>query len=411
MNMEMRMEMRMEPARGSRRKRLWEVDSSCHCPIVGVCFDLPQIRKLVIKHLHLDAHASDFDVHVAAVRECGERNALSEALHKDLERRYALTIQQFRALRDEDELLSAWRQAVDDGRFAPALWTTITHPACGPMVARQLYGQVHMLQHQVGACRRIDAGELQTLRATQTMLRRELAAVESELIDARTARSAEIERLKLALSEARAHVARQEGVCARYQGELDALKAAVPEFDKLSAIAKRARDAEAMCRTLKLQRQEQEAALMQARAQIERLERVLGQALHSAAGEDPHDTARQRTVLTGRHVLCVGGRIGAATLYRDLVERLGGQFTHHDGGLEENIARLDASIAAADAVICQAGCISHNAYWRVKEHCKRTGKTCVFLKTPGLTAFLGGLDALQDAPAAASTVGPEHSPR
>ncbi|MDQ5879712.1 MAG: hypothetical protein QG638_2449, partial [Pseudomonadota bacterium] len=41
----------------------------------------------------------------------------------------------------------------------------------------------------------------------------------------------------------------------------------------------------------------------------------------------------------------------------------------------------------ADIVICQAGCISHNAYWRVKEHCKRTGKRCVFVKSAGVASF------------------------
>lgn len=40
-----------------------------------------------------------------------------------------------------------------------------------------------------------------------------------------------------------------------------------------------------------------------------------------------------------------------------------------------------------DLVICPASCISHNAYWRVKEQCKRTGKPCVFLRSPGVSSF------------------------
>jgi len=43
---------------------------------------------------------------------------------------------------------------------------------------------------------------------------------------------------------------------------------------------------------------------------------------------------------------------------------------------------LESSIAAADLVICQAGCISHGAYWRVQDHCKRTGKACVLVDKP-----------------------------
>ena len=91
--------------------------------------------------------------------------------------------------------------------------------------------------------------------------------------------------------------------------------------------------------------------------------------------------------LDGKCVLCVGGRAGAVEAYRDTVERHGGRFLHHDGGLEESLHRIDGVLAAADLVICQTGCISHNAYWRVKEQCKRTGKPCVYVRGSGVSAF------------------------
>ncbi len=43
---------------------------------------------------------------------------------------------------------------------------------------------------------------------------------------------------------------------------------------------------------------------------------------------------------------------------------------------------LDASLAAADLVICQTGCISHDDYWRVQDHCRRTGKPCILVDQP-----------------------------
>ena len=46
------------------------------------------------------------------------------------------------------------------------------------------------------------------------------------------------------------------------------------------------------------------------------------------------------------------------------------------------IPELEASIVAADLVICQTGCLSHGAYWRVQDHCKRTGKTCMLVEQP-----------------------------
>lgn len=51
-------------------------------------------------------------------------------------------------------------------------------------------------------------------------------------------------------------------------------------------------------------------------------------------------------------------------------------------GQVEDLASLEASLVAADLVICQTGCLSHGAYWRVQDHCKRTGKACVLVEQP-----------------------------
>ena len=48
----------------------------------------------------------------------------------------------------------------------------------------------------------------------------------------------------------------------------------------------------------------------------------------------------------------------------------------------DDLASLENSLVAADLVICQTGCLSHGAYWRVQDHCQRTGKTCVLVEQP-----------------------------
>ena len=113
--------------------------------------------------------------------------------------------------------------------------------------------------------------------------------------------------------------------------------------------------------------------------------------------------------LNQKNVLCVGGRSGNVASYRDVVERTGARFAHHDGGLEDNVAALESSMAAADMVICQTGCISHNAYWRVKDYCKRTGKRCLFVENPSTSSLERGLNqALQQAPVPDGTAVPSN---
>lgn len=91
--------------------------------------------------------------------------------------------------------------------------------------------------------------------------------------------------------------------------------------------------------------------------------------------------------LRDKAVLCVGGRTASVPVYRQLIEYTGGKFLHHDGGEENSAAQLEASLAAADLVICQTGCVNHGAYWRVKDHCKRTGKRCVFVDKPSASSL------------------------
>lgn len=106
---------------------------------------------------------------------------------------------------------------------------------------------------------------------------------------------------------------------------------------------------------------------------------VVGASVAAAAHVPPR--------LAHRVVFCVGGRGGSVPQYRQAVEGQGAQFLHHDGGSEHKPAQLEPQLAAADLVICQSGCISHDAYWRVKEHCKRHRKRCVFVETPSRSAF------------------------
>ena len=51
---------------------------------------------------------------------------------------------------------------------------------------------------------------------------------------------------------------------------------------------------------------------------------------------------------------------------------------------------MDEGLAAADMVICQTGCISHDDYWRVHDHCRRTGKPCILVDQAALPSAAQG---------------------
>ena len=375
----------------SRRRRLWEVSHKFHCPIIGSCFEVRELRGLMHKVMHLPPDTSDFVLHTTAVGACEDRSRLAELLHKTLEKRYALTIRRFAAGKTTESVRERWREAVATSMDLPgALWAAWTHPACDALLENEIYGDIHMIQHQLGTGSRADLKTLQEQRAENAELRRQIDSLRQDAESARHEKACETRALAERLTELRVEQAGRDACIARLSAELAKLRDSVPELRQRQALARRAEDAEARATALAAQCREQADSLERMRRRLEELEsqrpKALGQPGEpSLPGEAMPGLAVES--LEGKSVLCVGGRSGTIDAYREAVERQGGRFLHHDGGLEESLHRIDGALAAADLVICQAGCISHNAYWRVKEQCKRTGKPCLFLKRSSISSF------------------------
>uniref|UniRef100_UPI0019549ADC hypothetical protein n=1 Tax=Klebsiella pneumoniae TaxID=573 RepID=UPI0019549ADC len=75
---------------GSRRRRLWELGSHAHCPVIGVCLALDRVRELASRWLVLRGDEDDYTLHCSLVTAAARRNPVAEALQKTLEQRFAL---------------------------------------------------------------------------------------------------------------------------------------------------------------------------------------------------------------------------------------------------------------------------------------------------------------------------------
>lgn len=372
----------------SRRRKLWEIAHKFHCPVIGTCFDVTELRSLMKKVMHFPADTTDFVLHTTAVGNCEVRSKLAEVLHKQLEKRYHATIRRFAGAKDSDALRKLWREATASGSEIPAaLWATWTHPACDSTLAHEVYGDIHMIQHQVGTGTRADLKTLKSLQAENRQLKQQLAKARQENESLRQGKSIETQTLGQRVIDLRAELAGRDALIANQAGQLDLLRGSLPDLKDRQSLLRRASDAEARCTALTAEAEGRETEVWHLRQRLRHAEETINQllseddeALNLAATSTPDK-------LSGKCVLCVGGRTGAIDAYRQVVEQSGGRFMHHDGGLEESLHRIDSVLSAADLVICQAGCISHNAYWRVKEQCRRTGKPCLFLRSSGISSF------------------------
>jgi hypothetical protein len=372
-------------ALASRRRRLWELSHTCHCPLVGVGLPLGYLRKLVGKMTGGRVLADDYEVHVGAVTECGARNRLSEALQKELERRYAPVILRFRSAKSTGQVAQLWRTAVANGDVSGAFWAGLTHPRCDAELEEQMCRDLHMIQHQAGACVRADMGKFTALQEENARLAHELAKLQQRSQAMLMEKTGELERQEAVLLRTRAESIGKDSVLDALRCELAQLQAAVPALESRTRLVERL-----------AQMDEREKDLRQQIAELKQVQARPGTAMSPPAPapklEVPTGGKLKMPIrLLDQSVLCVGGRSGNVATYRALIERVGAQFAHHDGGLEDNANLLDSSLAAADLVICQTGCISHSAYWRVKDYCKRTGKRCVFIDNPSISSLARGL--------------------
>lgn len=373
---------------GSRRRRLWDLPEACHCPVVGVCLPLGVLRRLVGKAYAGQALASDYVIHVGAVAECARRGRLSEVLQRTLESRHAQAIRHFGAAKSAETVARLWADAMQTGDIAGAFWAALTHPRCDAGLQDGLCRDMHMLQHQAGAATRADLARLDALLHENAVLARELGKLQERTTRLLAEKSASVKATAAELVQVRGDIISKESVIAFLRADLGELRASIPELDlrrqlqhKLAAMVTRQREQDARICELRQQ-------LSQAKPQAENLVGTKSAMVPSARPASIVPTATPATVVVHhKTVLCVGGRQSKVSSYRSLIERFGARFAHHDGGLEDNSSLLDTSLAAADLVICQTACISHNAYWRVKEHCKRTGKQCVFVDNPSSAAL------------------------
>ena len=187
------------------------------------------------------------------------------------------------------------------------------------------------------------------------------------------AQAAEIARLQAQAVRLRAAALLRETALAWEREDRQALEAAIPGLPKRLTLARRVEWL--MGRVHDLQR-----------ALRERLGRTKTPALPSAELPVPAD-------LHEKSVLCVGEPGAGASVARRVIEMAGGRFLHHGGEDEQDGPALEASLVAADQVICQTGCVSHDAYWRVQDHCRRTGKQCVLVEQPQALQFVRSREA------------------
>jgi hypothetical protein len=377
------------PAPG--RLRLVDMDQHLHCSVIGTCLSTAELRKLMARFLFVRDN-SDLEVHHEAVTHASQGGPVTKALQKLLDQRHEAVIQRFARARDPAAITSLWDEALRQGEIPGAYWAVLTHRSATPELRQRVFGDVHMLSHLVGAANRADIRRLVALEKDNAEMHDRLErqqARSQQLLEERDAAWAELQRRAV---EETGRQARDEAPPA-VDVDAEALTAMVA----VQTVRRERAESEASTAAAEAQRLQQELDHLREHAQALGRELAAAEVQLRAHGDAEAESSNALAPrLKGRRILYVGGRPSSTPAIRDLVQRHGGEFQKHDGGLEDRKGLLESSVAWAEFVLFPVDCIDHDSAGRLKRLCIKLGTPFVPLRSASVASFAAAVSELDD---------------
>ena len=93
-----------------QRSKLWEFGTNLHCSLIGTCLSTAELRQVLTKIGRKEAAgATEHDVHASAVLIAGKHHDGAKLLHKALDRRHRVAINQFDRAKTVTEVRALWQ--------------------------------------------------------------------------------------------------------------------------------------------------------------------------------------------------------------------------------------------------------------------------------------------------------------
>ncbi|MXS85889.1 DUF2325 domain-containing protein [Nitrosomonas sp. HPC101] len=386
-----------------KRTRLWELDRSHHCPVIGLCLPPADLECLARRFQFKASIKNAHDLHVEAVCRAASRNTVSEAIHKQLDKLHQSYIRQFETAKTDNAVLKLWESCFASKKVAGPLWAALTHKRTSPDTRKQIHDTVHMHMHEavaeLSATQNRANQTAQTLKALAEQLeqvREKHMQTESRLRQRLEQAAAEIRQLQQSRREDNALRQRLEmlesGHAMMSMGqrlmqlttENEQLQIRVAQTDELKQALKNA------CHNLTELYRERDVL----QTERDTLENLL--LTFNSSNTPDKKSVEPVDINNASHecILCVGGRSAQLPHYHALARQLGLKLSHHDGGQEDALSRLPEMVYGATAVICPTDYVSHAAYYQIKRLCRLGHKPCLLFRGTGISSFATALSKI-----------------
>jgi hypothetical protein len=322
-------------------------------------------------------------LHGLFVKEAGQDNRPGKMLNKLLDKRHVAPIRKVREMSTEHALREFWAKALDDGDIPGPYWAILSHPATSEELGEQMFADVHMLSHLVGASNRANISMLHQVQKQIAYFDQKFGRQQRQHIKSLENRDQIISKLRLEIKG----IEVTSIISPKPYEFLDPLPSP-HSFSSLhkniSELSEKIHESNKIIKKADKRIKGLEALVDELREENTGLEAVFLQTQQDDGHKDPID-------LNGQCLLYVGGQRHTVHRLRDLVQDWNGKFIHHDGGLESSINELASAVMRADTIVFPVDCVSHSAANKVKRLCQQTMKPFITLRTSGVGSFVTGL--------------------
>lgn len=382
----------ISPLKATPRKKIWELEKSWHCSIIGTCLSMYEARKIGRKFGATCSDPSQIDavVHAMLVRDCAQKNEISIHVNKTLEKKFEGTIRSFKRYKTSAEIMQFWRVSFERGLIPGAYWATATMRGLNKEDSNKIYSDVHMLSHLIGS-------------SNQSLIQR-LVEVEAHIKALENKHGWQRQKLEATINQLEAKLQRSERLVDGLQRQLLKTKTQVGLFKKDTTNCEQAKLRILRQRNVHLEINLESAQrkievrsrrLRENERQISYLEKSLASIESLLVGITGEEDQTINKIILGKSFLYVGGLPHTAGNIQKMINKMGGELIHHDGGNGKlAMSSLANLVAHADAVFVPMDNVSHHSALEAKKLCKQLQRQFIPMKSSGVASFTNALTLL-----------------
>ncbi|HID40353.1 MAG TPA: DUF2325 domain-containing protein [Calditrichaeota bacterium] len=376
------------------RKNIWEIDKSFHCPLIGLCLNISEQRRILKKAGYKVKKLNDPNCHEILVDAISEDSPLAKRVQKFLDTKYKDALERWDNLIDT-EYLTAWRASIDGEQMAADFYGMVTRPDFLEREHELFTDSAHILSFYKWQ-------QMQKLQKAYSNLQNQYEYLEQKIKESRS-RNLEISINEKAL---RQKLKKMQQTNAILQKQLDEKekqttathKRSEDETDMQLRLDKQA----AIIHRLKVengQLKSQNSGMANLLAREKQVNQILANEISALAPKNKIEQCENcpNNALFKKRVLLVGGITKLRNYYRDVVERFEGVFEYHDGYIRNGNDNLDELVRRADYVLCPVDVNSHRACLNVKKFCNKWDKPYHMLRNAGISSVAMALTKIAQA--------------